>query len=128
MMQSVVLAAGIITAVLWFLLLEDIKRVEVYEIPRFYSLSIPVKIVRAARISGVDGRTLLRIAQCESGMNPKAKNRNSSASGLFQIINSTFKQCEGDVFNEDDNIACAVKLAKVRPTFSDWNESKRCWT
>jgi hypothetical protein len=36
--------------------------------------------------------TLKQIAQVESSLNPNAKNPNSSASGLFQFINSTARQ------------------------------------
>lgn len=61
---------------------------------------------------------MLQVAYCESGngckapIDPKAKNPMSSASGTFQIIKSTWEayKCSGDVFNEDDNIACARKI------------------
>lgn len=32
----------------------------------------------------------IRVAKCESGLNPAAKNENSSATGLFQIIRDTW--------------------------------------
>lgn len=40
----------------------------------------------ASAESGVPYSTLVKIASCESGHNPAAKNRRSSASGLFQQI------------------------------------------
>jgi soluble lytic murein transglycosylase-like protein len=60
--------------------------------------------------SEVDGA--LAVAKCESGFNPKAKNPNSTASGVFQIIKGTFKQfkCEGYVFDAEDNVKCARKI------------------
>lgn len=46
-------------------------------------------ITQAANRYGVDPRTLLVTAQIESGLNPNARNPNSSAGGLFQFIDST---------------------------------------
>jgi len=48
-------------------------------------------IARAAEKYGLDPSTMQRIAQIESGMNPRAQNPNSSAGGLFQFIDSTAK-------------------------------------
>lgn len=48
-------------------------------------------IVEQARIHGVDENTAVRIAKCESSLNPKAKNKNSSASGLFQFLIGTWQ-------------------------------------
>lgn len=72
-----------------------------------------------------------KVMMCESGGNPKAKNKNSTASGLFQIIRGTFKlfKCEGDVFSASDNIACAYKLYERNQSFSPhWDASKDCWS
>jgi hypothetical protein len=49
-------------------------------------------IGRAAARHGVPASVLAKIAQVESGMNPKAKNPRSSAGGLFQFIDSTAAQ------------------------------------
>lgn len=47
-------------------------------------------IIRAAAARyGVNGDQLLRVAMCESGLNPNAQNR-SGASGLFQFKPPTF--------------------------------------
>lgn len=46
----------------------------------------------AARRHGVDPNALLSVAGIESSFNPRAKNPNSSAGGLFQFIDSTAKQ------------------------------------
>lgn len=49
-----------------------------------------VAIIRAAAARyGVDGDRLVRVAMCESGLNPNAVNR-SGASGLFQFKPATF--------------------------------------
>lgn len=46
----------------------------------------------AAGRYGVDPNTLLAIGQIESGLDPNARNPNSSAGGLFQFIDSTARQ------------------------------------
>lgn len=57
---------------------------------------------------------MINIAKKESTMNPLAKNPKSSAKGLFQILDGTWKhyQCTGDVLNYQDNITCAYKILK----------------
>jgi hypothetical protein len=57
-------------------------------------------IVAAANQYGIPVDYALATAQRESGFNPRAKNPNSSASGLFQFINGTWKDYgRGDVFD-----------------------------
>jgi hypothetical protein len=64
---------------------------------------------------------LMRIMDCESGGNPLAKNPGSSASGLFQFLNSTFARWgpraaayygfdHPGVFYGFDNVSAAVLL------------------
>lgn len=71
---------------------------------------------------------MVAIADAESDFNPKNKNPSSSASGLFQITKGTWAdhKCAGDVFNAEDNIACAKKLKASRGT-QPWNASKYAW-
>ena len=52
-------------------------------------------ITRAAEEAGENADTLLRIAQLESGLNPRARNPRSSAAGLFQFIDGTWAQFGG---------------------------------
>lgn len=54
------------------------------------SAQVPAAIARAASATGVDFAYLLGQAQRESGLNPAAHARTSSASGLFQFIDSTW--------------------------------------
>lgn len=71
---------------------------------------------------------MLRIAKAESGFNPHAKNPESTASGVFQILTSTFKdaKCEGDIFDVYDNTRCARKLLATSGT-QPWLASKNVW-
>lgn len=70
---------------------------------------------------------MYKIMMCESGGNPKAKNPKSSAKGLYQIIDGTWKdfQCQGDPLNAEDNKRCAEKIA--RDGLHHWNASAYCW-
>jgi hypothetical protein len=71
---------------------------------------------------------LHKIAKCESNNNPLARNPTSSAKGLLQILDGTWKafQCEGNVLNAEDNFQCGVKIAS-QSGLHHWNESKACW-
>ena len=48
-------------------------------------------IMAAAARYGVDGNWMVRIASCESGLNPNAYNRSGPYIGLFQFLPSTFQ-------------------------------------
>ena len=76
---------------------------------------IPVEelIRRAATDRGVDPAVALRIAERESSLNPTAKNRRSSAYGLFQITDDTWKQYGGTKENRAstlDNIRIGMDI------------------
>lgn len=47
-------------------------------------------IVRAARKYGVSGSWMIKIATCESGLNPRSVNAAGPYDGLFQFLPSTF--------------------------------------
>lgn len=52
--------------------------------------SVAPAIAAAARKTGVDFATLLETARLESGFNPTARARTSSATGLFQFLDSSW--------------------------------------
>jgi hypothetical protein len=66
------------------------------------TLSIQDKIRAAAIDRGIDPDVALRIANAESSTSNAAKNTRSSARGLFQIIDSTWKNFGGDPTKRDD--------------------------
>jgi len=80
----------------------------------------------------VVNETLYKIIKCESGFDPNAKNPNSSAKGLGQIINSTLELCEKgldrelDAYNPKDNLDCCEYLYQLNGT-KDWKSSEECW-
>ena len=71
----------------------------------------------------------LEVAKCESELNPKAKNRKSTAKGIFQILDGTWKHfnCSGDVLNAEDNVSCAKKVLDGQGLGGGWSESYHCW-
>jgi membrane-bound lytic murein transglycosylase MltF len=85
-----------------------------------------VIITKAVR-NNIDPGLFLRIAMCESGLNPQAKNPISSASGIFQFLQSTWSSWgKGDVFDVNNNVDAAIRLFLARGT-APWNPSKSCW-
>ena len=71
---------------------------------------------------------MLNVAKAESGFNPNAKNPNSSAKGIFQIISGTWKhfECQGEPMNAEDNISCAKKVLEGQG-LGAWQESYPLW-
>jgi hypothetical protein len=87
-----------------------IKKAQVKE------LTVEDKIKRSAIKNGVDVNTALRIAQCESSMGKNIISKTSTARGIYQFIFKTWDTyCEGDVYDEDANIDCFMKLYNKFP-------------
>jgi len=94
--------------------------------------SIAQLIRDAASRYGISDSLPLAIARCESGFNPSAKNRSSTASGTFQYLAGTWANTpEGrageSVFDAEANIEAAVRHIAKKGT-SPWNASKACWS
>lgn len=86
--------------------------------PEIITETLEEKIVRRAKEENVNPQTTLRILNCESNLNPLAKNKLSSASGLAQFTSRTWKHyCTGDVFNEDDNLNCFLEVYPKHPDY-----------
>ena len=71
----------------------------------------------------------LRVANCESGLNPTAANKTSSARGLFQVMQSWHKIDQKWLFHPYINTLVAKKLYdESGGSFSPhWNASRHCW-
>lgn len=78
-------------------------------------------IKRAARRYGVDEGVAVRIAQCESGLNPYAQNGHSTAKGLYQFTDQTweFIKAEGHQFDASESIR---QFMIWYPIHSEWWE------
>lgn len=73
---------------------------------RSSKMGIQSKIRVAAALRGVNEAAALRIANCESGFKWDAASKTSSAKGVYQFLDSTWKAigAEGHQFDEDENI------------------------
>lgn len=60
------------------------------DLTQYTNLSPEVVIKQAAKMAGVDESVLLKFAQIESGLRPNARAQTSTASGLFQLTDSTW--------------------------------------
>ncbi len=77
-----------------------------------------------------------KIATCESGYNPIAKNPYSTASGIFQFLDGTWKRYGEELWsddyytknklNENDSIELGWYVFTKYGT-NDWLASKSCW-
>jgi len=79
-----------------------------------------------------DISVFVRIARAESNFNPLAKNKSSTATGIYQFINGTFhRYCAGkNVYNFVDNIDCFYKVLETDgypKALNHWNASRSKW-
>jgi hypothetical protein len=84
---------------------------------------------------GVDKDLAVRIARAESGLNCKVQNKNSSAGGLFQFINSTFLSTQKRLgkpqdisrkYDCDENAQLGIYLLS-KGELQHWNASRSVW-
>jgi soluble lytic murein transglycosylase-like protein len=80
---------------------------------------------------GISSEAPLCIAKHESGFNPNARNKSSSASGVFQYLSSTWEATDeglrgNSVFSAEANIKAAVKYMGVHRSTKPWVASKNC--
>lgn len=80
---------------------------------------------------GINPETPLCIAKLESGFNPNSKNKGSSAGGVFQYLESTFKATdEGKAghsrFEAEANIKAAIKYMSSRQSTKPWTVASKC--
>ena len=74
-----------------------------------------------SRQYGVNYNLAIDLALAESRFNPRAKNPKSTAKGIYQFINQTWKDyCEGNVFNSKDNIKCAMEILSEPGGIQHW--------
>ena len=76
------------------------------------------QIKASAQKYGIDDTKSLNIAWLESRFDPTARNGESTAKGIYQFLDGTWKNyCKGDVLNYKDNIDCFMQLYPKHP---DW--------
>lgn len=62
------------------------------DIAKYATLDPIAAIKQAAKMTGMNEQTMINFAKLESSLNPNAKAKTSSASGLFQITDGTWKE------------------------------------
>ena len=80
---------------------------------------------------GISAEAPLCIAKLESGFNANSKNKSSSASGVYQYLDSTWRSTdEGkaglSVFDADSNVRAAIKYMASRGNARPWTVAKSC--
>lgn len=87
-------------------------------------------IKRVALEEGVDPQLAVRVAKCESGLDPKAKNKNKGGSvdrGLFQW-NDYYHEDISDECAYDPECATRAFCKAVKNGHLDWwNATRKCW-
>ena len=73
------------------------------------------------------------IARCESGLNPRAENPRSSASGLFQFIDSTWQSVTGlappaSAYSVSTQVDAFYELWNGGAGAGNWAPSRHCWS
>ena len=87
-------------------------------LPVAHEVNLQQKIKNYASVYGVNAETALRITDCESKTGLMLFNKESSAKGIYQFVDKTWKNyCEGNVLNTDDNISCFMKLYNQHPNW-----------
>lgn len=94
----------------------------------------PIRTYTASEIEALvlaefkDAPLMRDIAWYESRFDATAKSKRSSAKGVFQIIDGTWKDrgCNGDPLDPNDNIKCARKIL-TKYGLSAWNDSRHKW-
>lgn len=97
---------------------------KIVEKPVYVTKDSPIEDqIRAA--FGAEGDIAVKVARCESHLNPKAVNKSSSARGLFQIMQSWHKIDQKWLFDPVINIQVAHKLYQEQG-WTPWAASNHC--
>ncbi len=77
--------------------------------------------------SFVNWEVAQKIAECESGYDPYAQNKNSSAKGVYQFTDKTWAyiKATGHQFDYQENIKQFLIWFPIHPEW--WSASKKCW-
>lgn len=77
-------------------------------------------------VFGKNANQAKKIAKCESGYNHKAKNKQSSARGLFQVLAYTHEIDDKWLYNPMINTLVARELFNASG-WTPWEASRLCW-
>lgn len=90
-------------------------------------------ILAYAKRYGADPELLARVSWCESGYKPEAKNKASSASGIMEFLDSTFKSqsLKYGIIGEKNDPYIQIELAArmiADGGIHHWDASSTCWS
>lgn len=112
---------------------ESFTEVKVASFPTAETVSPETLVAQYADFYGVSVTLAKDIAHCESKFDPRAKNPNSTAKGLFQYIDATWRQLSiekwgyvPDVYDPRFNAELGAWTLATYGT-SPWVSSKECW-
>jgi hypothetical protein len=113
----------------------SVKQEEIYLMqPNLVDIKAPIKelIIDIAKKYGVDERLALKVANAESGFDMEVHNHTSTASGVYQFVDSTFysQLKKYGMSSKDKNSYIQVELAMrmiANGGIGNWNASKSTW-
>lgn len=109
---------------------EVVDKIREKHLPEAKFESIEDTIKRIAKAEGVDPNLALRVAKCESGLNPAIQNENTLGSldrGLYQWNNRWHPEITDEVaFDVEESTLAFCKAVKAGH-LDWWNASKKCW-
>lgn len=99
----------------------------------FVKIEVPVEVYKSPEtieqevrmVFGSKANEALKVMHCESGGNPKAKNKESTATGLFQIMASVHGVRRDWLMNPTVNIQIAKALYDASG-WEPWRASNSC--
>ena len=82
-------------------------------------------IIKSAKLHGVDPSIALAVAECESSFKPMAKNKNSTAIGVYQFLSKTWEYIgsPGNRLDARDNINAFMVHYPKNPEW--WEECNK---
>lgn len=121
----------IMVVIFYFGKKEILDKITEKHLPEAKSETVEETIKRIAKDEGIDPCLTLRVARCESGLNPAAKNINTNGSvdrGLFQWNNRWHPEITDEVAFDIEKSTRAFCRAFKDGHLNWWDASKHCWS
>lgn len=109
---------------------EVIDKIKAKRLPEAKTETVEQILRRIAKEEGVDPDLALRVAKCESGLDPGAKHVNSTGSidrGLFQWNDHYHPEISSETAFDVERSTRAFCHAFKAGHLSWWNATKKCW-
>lgn len=100
------------------------------KLPEAKAETVEQIIKRVALGEGVDPGLALRVAKCESGLNPAATNRNANGSldrGLYQWNDKWHPEITDEIAFDVERATKAFCAAEKAGHLDWWNATRTCW-